>query len=430
MLAMQFQLERSQWWRSEDIEAQQLRQLRELAGHALANVAYYRDLAKARALPAGAALTQESLRQWPILRKRDVLELDSALNASAWPKEHGRRISSATTGSSGHPVRLAFTEAAQFVTHALVLRNYFWHELDFSGKLAVINPHLEEARGPDWGLITGAAFRTGPIATLGIGAHIDRQLEWLCAEDPAYLQTRPTNLRAILRRSRELGLRPRALRAVITQSEMLHAGLRELARETWAVPIIDTYSCGEFGLLALQCPRHDHYHVQSESVFLEVLDEDGAPCPPGAIGRVVVTSLHNFAMPLIRYELGDYAEVGAACACGRGLPTLKRVVGRVRNLACDPTGRRFWPSFHAPLWLEVAPFHQIRLLQRTPEAIEVEYVMARALTEEEQSRMRKTLQGALGYPFDIRFNRVAKIGRAPEEKFEDFVSLVPHDGVG
>jgi phenylacetate-coenzyme A ligase PaaK-like adenylate-forming protein len=61
---------------------------------------------------------------------------------------------------------------------------------------------------------------------------------------------------------------------------------------------------------------------------VEVLDEEGRPCAPGETGRVVATSLNNFAMPLIRYETGDTAEVGAPCPCGRGLPVLTRIMGR------------------------------------------------------------------------------------------------------
>ena len=80
------------------------------------------------------------------------------------------------------------------------------------------------------------------------------------------------------------------------------------------------YSCEEAGYIALQCPQAEHYHCQSESVLVEVLDDEGRPCTPGQVGKVVLTALHNFAMPLIRYENQDYAEVGPPCACGRGLP--------------------------------------------------------------------------------------------------------------
>ena len=76
---------------------------------------------------------------------------------------------------------------------------------------------------------------------------------------------------------------------------------------------------------------------------MEVLDNHGRPCKEGETGRVVLTDLHNFTMPLIRYEIGDYAEVGPPCACGRGLPVLARILGRSRNMLTLPAGDRIWP---------------------------------------------------------------------------------------
>ena len=112
--------------------------------------------------------------------------------------------------------------------------------------------------------------------------------------------------------------------------------------EAWGVPLSDMYSGREVGYLALQCPQHDHYHVMSEGNFLEVLGDDGRPCQPGETGRVVVTTLHNYVMPLIRYEIGDFAEVGEPCPCGRGLPVLTRILGRQQNMLTLPTGESRW----------------------------------------------------------------------------------------
>lgn len=153
-----------------------------------------------------------------------------------------------------------------------------------------------------------------------------------------------------------------------------------------------------------------------------MLDEDGRPCRPGETGRVVLTTLHNFAMPLIRYEIGDYAEVGEPCSCGRGLPVLKRIHGRRRNMIALPDGRRHWPSFPAEMWREVAPVEQFRLVQRTPEEIEACYVMARELTQEEKARLEAALASRFGYPFRIAWKRSDALDRGPGYKFEDFIS--------
>ena len=429
MLAMQWQFEQSQWWTREVLEERQRLQLRAMLGHVLAHVPHYRDVCRDAGLAGPAGFDPHDIGRWPTLKKREVTGNEARLRASSTPQEHGRILTGATTGSTGEPVRLAYTEAAQFFIHALILRSHLWHGLDFSAKYAAINSHLENGTQDVWSPVAGSAFRTGPASTLNIGTDVDRQLDWLIQERPSYLQTRPTNLRALLLRSRENGKVPPGLRAVVLQSESMPSDLREMTQDTWNAHVIDTYTCAEFGTLALQCPQHLHYHVQSESVYLEVLREDGTHCAPGETGRVVVTTLHNFAKPLIRYDLGDYAEVGEPCPCGRGLPVLKRILGRVRNMAIDPNGRRFWPSFHAPLWLEVAPLRRIQLVQHTTAAIEILYVMDRDLDSGEQRRLRANLQGALGYPFELTFTRVESIARQAGEKFEDFISRLPPDDV-
>ncbi|HKZ74431.1 MAG TPA: hypothetical protein VJ011_10220, partial [Steroidobacteraceae bacterium] len=191
--------------------------------------------------------------------------------------------------------------------------------------------------------------------------------------------------------------------------------------------LVATYSSEEFGSIAVQCPGHGHYLVHAENLYLEVLRDDGEPCAPGETGRVVITALHNFVMPLIRYEIGDYAQLGGACPTGRGLPVLARVVGRERNMARDPDGRRFWPSFPAKMWIAIAPFRRVQLVQHTPSVIEARFVIERELTAPESARLVEALRGRLGYPFEIRLARVPAIERAPGDKYEEFISLLPQD---
>ena len=190
--------------------------------------------------------------------------------------------------------------------------------------------------------------------------------------------------------------------------------------------MVDTYSSQEVGYIALQCPDSENYHVQSENVLVEVLDESGAPCQAGQIGRVVITTLHNFAMPFLHYDIGDYAEVGTICACGRGLPVLKRILGRQRNLLVMPNGERRWPVFMSegdPA--DLPPFFQFQVVQRSLDELELNVVRPTAgITPEEQKQVEAHFHGILGYPFKISINCVAEIPRSPTGKFEDFISLV------
>lgn len=319
---MQWQLERTERWSAERIVERQFEQIRRLAAHAIAHCTYYRGHLAAAGLSAVDELTPETYRRWPRIEKPAIAANQARLTAASFPKEHGTLAEAFTTGCTGEPVRILHSDVSGFFAETLVVRDHLWHQRRFSEKFAAIRFRAEEGRQPGWSPATAAAFECGEAVTLSATKDVDGQLDWLLREEPGYLLTTPGNLHALVLRSKDAGRVPRRLREVLTYAETLPAGLRELVRRVWQVPLSHSYIRGEIGPLALQCPGSEHYHVQSEAVYVEVLRDDGAPCSPGEPGQVVATPLHNFAMPLLRYELGDMAALGEACGCGRGLPVI------------------------------------------------------------------------------------------------------------
>ncbi len=226
----------------------------------------------------------------------------------------------------------------------------------------------------------------------------------------------------MLRHSEETGLSFPTLREVQTLSEVLDPALREECRRLWNIEIADMYSTQETGYIALQCPQSENYHVQSETALIEILDADDAPCRSGEVGRVVVTPLHNFATPLLRYDIGDYAEVGAACPCGRGLPVLTRIMGRARAMLTLPNGARSWPLMGGSRFAEIAPVKQYQFVQKSRTQIEARLVVERPLTNGEEEKLRDRMLTRLGHPFEIEFSYVMQIARQAGEKYEEFKS--------
>ena len=205
---------------------------------------------------------------------------------------------------------------------------------------------------------------------------------------------------------------------------MVSPALREQCRATWGVSIVDVYSSQEVGYIALQCPESGLFHLQSETMMVEILDDAGNPTPPGDVGRVVVTGLHNLAMPLIRYDIRDYAEPGEPCPCGRGLPTIRRVVDRLRNMLVLPNGDKRWPltGFHD--FRDIAPIRQYQLVQKSLDLIEVRFVVDRQLNVAEEDQLRAVIQNALGHPFEIFFRYVDEMPKTAGGKFEEFISEI------
>ncbi len=431
LLAVLQQIEHSQWWPPARLREWQLRQADGLLAHAFASVPVYRERLEAAGFAPGRGLDEDVWARIPLLGRTDIQQTGERLLSTAPPAEHGAGDEVSTSGSTGVPVTVHRSGLVALFWDVFTLRDHFWHRRDLTAKLAAIRSYPnDQAVYPDgvqaarWGRSTAALYETGPFVGLSVITGTAQQAEWLARHRPDYLLTYPSAALALARHCRDSGIDLSFLRELRTLSEPVTPELRRLASEVWGAEVTDAYSTQEAGYLALQCPDHDHYHVQSENVLLEVLRPDGSPCAPGEIGRVVLTTLHNFVMPLIRYDIGDFAEVGEPCPCGRGLPVLQRIVGRVRNMLTFPDGRTAWPLVGEMFYRGVAPIRQYQMIQKAPNRLELRIVPERPLTAEEEDELRAIVRRRMGHPFEIDFSYHDEIARGPGGKYEDFRSEI------
>jgi len=428
-LATLFQLEQSQWWSEEKIREHQFIQINTLLRHCVAHVPYYQQMLGKSMPPTG--INEEQWHNIPVLTREKLQQAGNKLRTNVLPSSHGKAMIKRTSGSTGKPVETIGTDITDFFWNVFTLRDHLWHRRDFNRKLAVIRFNLsEEVKPPhgshskNWGPATNGVFDTGSSVMLSILTPISEQVAWLQRVDPDYLLTHPSVLTELALYCQREGIQLPSLREVRTISEALPDGLRELCKKVWGVKLVDIYSTIEIGYLAIQCPEHEHYHVQSEGVLLEVLDDDGKPCAPGEIGRVIVTDLHNYAFPLIRYEIGDYAELGGACDCGRGLTVLKRIKGRYRNILTTPSGERRYPRLGIQDLHEIVPVQQFQAVQHTLNDIEIRLVLPSPLQSEEKEKLISKFHSMLGDCFNFEIKQVDNIARSASGKYEEFVSML------
>ncbi len=433
-LALQFQLEQSQWWPTERLRTEQLRQLGLIVRHAVATSPFYRRHYAGLDGAATTMLTEEDWSRLPITTRSQLQEAGDSWPSTQPPKEHGPVAFSTTSGSTGRAVRFGRTNATTVLWQAFALRDHLWQKRDLGGKLSAIRwlPR-GEAEAPagraaaNWGPPIAGLFPGGPFSILNVVATLPEQLAWLRKEKPDYLASFPSNLKALAEYALRQGERLPPIRSLRTIGETVSPETRRFLTEAWGSPLADIYTCEEAGYLALQCPGTDHYHVQSENVRIEIIDDAGRPCPPGRSGRVIVSSLNNFATPLLRYEIGDYAEFGEPCACGRGLPVLRRIFGRRRNRLHLPSGESVFPYLgeHGQiLQLTGIKVREFQCIQHDLRRIEVKLVADRAFTPEEASKVAAKMRENLGHPFEVDYTFHQAIERGPRGKFEEFISLV------
>jgi hypothetical protein len=214
---------------------------------------------------------------------------------------------------------------------ACTLRQHLWAKRDYSGKLCAIRACAEQGEfaNDNWGLGTLDIVHTGPAATLDIHTSVEEQARWLIEQNPDYLLTYPSVVVALVEHFRQQSLQ-------------------------------DDYAFQNLG----STPPSGDGSYEDRSYARQSVD-GSRPLTRlrevrtfGEVGRVVITTLQNFAMPLIRYDIGDYAEVGPPCSCGRGLPVLRRILGRKRNMFILPSGQRRWPCMDTngqPDYLDAGP---------------------------------------------------------------------------
>lgn len=419
------QLEETQWLAPDMIEKMQRRQLAVLARYLRDHSPFFARRLKEAGLAPEALALSGGLGSLPPLR-RGELQREEGMFCARVPDRHHPVGETRTSGSTGEPVAVRRTRVSQLFWSAMTVRDHLWHKRDLTGSMALVRAKMPGlTRRDDWGAPMNLLFRTGPALGIPISLDASELYRVLADFQPSTLLIYPSTLAALVQHMEATAGKLDSLRFLRTIGETLSPATRQAARTVLGVNHADVYSSQELGYIALQCPVSGLYHVMAETMIVEVVDENGAPCGPGEVGRVLITDLHNFGTPLVRYEIGDYAEVGETCSCGRGLPTLARILGRERNLIRMPDGTRHWPLVGYDRFREIAGVRQYQFIQVDREVVDVRLVTDSPLSEAQEAGLRDHIAAALGHPFELRFHYYEeRLPLSASGKFEEFLCLV------
>jgi phenylacetate-CoA ligase len=427
-------LRATQWYEPDDIARFQQPQIERMCRHAATTAPGWAK--RLRPLfgsgdPDRGAFRFDRWREIPVLTRGDLATNVEAFTANATPEAAGRTRAGATSGSTGTPLAYRASELVDIASLCQSERIYEEHAFDLFAPFASIRldrdaVYPEGKRSSGW----SQSAPSGRFGILHVHTPIERQLDWLEDFGAAHVHAYPSVLARLADAAMEQGRELRFERAM-TFSEILTAEARRAAEKAFGCKVVDSYGCNETGLIAWQCPAHENVmHVCAESVLVEVLDEQGELAPRGELGRVVVTSLHNFATPLIRYDIGDLAAIGPACVCGRGLPVLSRIAGRRHNVFVLPDGRRLVAHARDLGIFDYVPIRQFQFVQHTLRDFELIYVPAADGREADAPGMLAHLRRFLHPEVTLVLNPVDAIASKPNGKYETFVSHVSAQGSG
>jgi len=390
-------LEESQWWTQNQLQARQQSALaRVVAHHSLYNPSFRQRLTD-QGLTAQDVSTLDGLRKLKPIIKRDIQQAGTEFNSSAVPPNHLPIRKSQTSGRTGEPVTILKTEMNNQFFCAMMFREHSWWQHDYAHRLASVRAvHQQYEESTNWGSPAAIKFNSGPAIGVPLNLDVRQQLEYLNKFDPGMLNIHAGVLAAMCSIWEQEGYRLN-LKHIKNVGETLHPSLRDRVKQITGVDIYDVYSSSEVGCISIECPGTGLQHTMAEALLVEVLNEAGEQCKPGELGRVVITDFYNTVNPLIRYDIGDYAEVGGPCSCGRNHPTLKRIVGRERGLFRRVNGDRFWPTAGQYAAERIVKVNQWQMIQHSLEDIEYKLVTDQPLTKEQHDQLLEIFKGKLGF---------------------------------
>lgn len=415
-------------WSAEQWRAWREERLAFVLWRAAMDVPYYRDQ-WARRRAAGDRASVEYLENWPVLSK-DALRgsprafLSDDCDPKAMFYEH-------TSGTTGKPLHIWLSRETVRAWFALFeARARHWYGVDRHDRWAILGGQLiapvERDRPPFWvwnmslNQLYLSAYHLAPE---NIAAYVAAMKK----HEVRYLLGYPSGLYRLAREILDQKLDAPRLQVAIGNAEPLLDHQREAIAAAFDCPARETYGMAEIAAAASDC-EEGRLHIWPEAGHIEIIDDTADETKPaGQPGRLIATGLLNADMPLVRYETGDRATLAAgACACGRSLPVLQAIEGRVDDVVITRDGRhigRLDPVFKADL-----PIIEAQIIQEDWDTLRVLYVPTEAYTAEDGASLIRRIHDRTGDDMHVILEVVEAVPRTANGKFRAVISHVGRGG--
>jgi phenylacetate-CoA ligase len=246
-------------------------------------------------------------------------------------------------------------------------------------------------------------YRRSMANSFGLSdARLPRYFEQLRRCRPQSIVAYTNPLYFFARAIEERGLVPFSPKSIVVGAEKLHDFQRQTIERVFRAPVFETYGSREFMLIGGECEQHSGLHLTMENLLVEILDDEGRPTSDGDEGNVVITDLTNYGMPFVRYQNGDRAIAGSqTCRCGRGLPLLKKVVGRRLDMLETSDGRQVPGEFFPHLMKEYAAIRRFQVVQDDVQTVQVRLVVSPQWDVSSRESLERQIRQVVGDSVEI-----------------------------
>ena len=422
-------LVKNQWKPYAELKRDQEKQLRHLIEFSYENVPYYRNLFKNLGLLPGDIRTIEDLEKLPILTKDIIKEHWEEFKPANLPSM--KYYNQATGGSTGTPMQYRLSKHDRFLGGALLYRGWGYGGYELGDRMV---------------FLAGSSLDIGKKSSLTTKVHeIARNIRKLSSFDmgeyemreyagvlnsfkPRFIRGYASSIYFFARWLEENQVSVPSPEGVFTTAEKLFPHMRKTIGDVFDCDVYDNYGLNDGGISAYECPEHTGLHVDTERSIMEIVDNDGLAIEQGE-GQILATSLHNYAMPFIRYSTGDVGTMlDSQCACGRGSLLLGDVVGREKEFLITPQGQYVHGAalFNLIFYtLENADFPDIvnrvkefQVIQKETDKLDVVFACDETLPDNVLDFIRSAIQKRfVGWHVEFQFVDVIDRTRAGKYKF-------------
>jgi phenylacetate-CoA ligase len=373
--AVSRRLEKNQWKSPAALRAEQDAAVRRTIRFAYDHVPYYRRLMNDLSIRPLSIQNVEDLERLPVLSKQMVRDhWQEFIPDTLQTIRYQDNVSS---GSTGTPLRYRLARTDKVLHEGLLYRGWGYAGYEFGDRMVMIGGSAIgiAARHHVKNRLEELARNIRKVSSFELGDDQMRQfVAVLARERPRFIRGYASACSCIAQWIADHGAEVPPIEGVFCAAEKLYPAMRRRIEETFSCDCFDGYGLNDGGVSAYECSEHCGLHADTERAVMEVVDRNGAQLEVGE-GRILATTLANDAMPFIRYDTGDLGAIsGERCACGRGHPLLREVIGRNVDMFVTPDGRRVFGAFFG-MFLERCPgVREYQVVQDTPERVTVRIV--------------------------------------------------------
>jgi phenylacetate-CoA ligase len=334
------QLEKTQYYSRQQLEEIQWNRLKELWQFLWQHNDFYRQRFIDIGLNEHDLKTSDDIRRLPILTKKEIRNQGHDMISSGFQKESLFHFK--TGGSTGKALDIFITEECSEMRNACAIRHDRWTGWEPGEPIGAVwgNPKLPKTFREK--IIDAFVQPFIYLDTMAVTDDSVRQfVELWKKRRPTLLFGHAHSLYILAQQLEKIGIKEIRPTGIIATSMMLLAHERAVIEKVLTCKVTDRYGCEEVSLIGCECEKHNGMHMNIEHLIIEFIKEDGSYATPGESGRIVVTDLMNKAMPFVRYQVEDVGvPLNRDCSCGRGLPLMGKVTGRVADFLLKSDGTK------------------------------------------------------------------------------------------